>query len=211
MKLISQSFDHNGVIPQKYALGRSDIVSKADFAQNISPHLQWTGAPEGTKSFALVCVNPDAPSDASDVNQPDKVVPADLPRADFYHWAMINIPATMLVFKEGEWANGLTRGGKEPQEHANGIQQGINSYTDWFAGDFDLQGDYYGYDGPFPPWNDAIIHHYHFKLFALDVAELDLSGKFTGADVVEAVLGHVLGEAELIGTYAINDEAVLIR
>jgi phosphatidylethanolamine-binding protein (PEBP) family uncharacterized protein len=41
----------------------------------------------------------------------------------------------------------------------------------WFAGDNDMRGDYYGYDGPCPPWNDEIVHRYVFTLFALDVAE----------------------------------------
>jgi Raf kinase inhibitor-like YbhB/YbcL family protein len=84
-------------------------------------------------------------------------------------------------------------------------RQGINDYTDWFAGDNDMRGDYYGYDGPCPPWNDEIVHRYVFTLFALDVAELlDIEGKLTGQQVRAAMQGHILAEASLTGTYTLN-------
>ena len=51
-----------------------------------------------------------------------------------------------------------------------GARQGINDYTGWFAGDKDMAGNYFGYDGPCPPWNDEIPHRYVFTLYALDVA-----------------------------------------
>ena len=67
-----------------------------------------------------------------------------------------------------------------------------------------MQGDYYGYDGPCPPWNDEIVHHYVFTLYALDVAKLRLDGRFTAADVVRAMAGHVLDQASLTGIYSLN-------
>ena len=82
--------------------------------------------------------------------------------------------------------------------------QGVNDYTGWFAGDADMGGDYLGYDGPCPPWNDARLHHYHFKLHALDVAALSLRHGFTLAELRAAMAGRVLAEAELIGTYSLN-------
>lgn len=209
MKLISQSFDHNGVIPAKYAMGRPHADDPATFSDNVSPHLQWTEAPKETQSFVLICVDPDAPSEATDVNQTGRVVPADLPRGEFYHWVMVDIPAQQLVFKEGQWAHGVTAGGKSVSD--TGIRQGVNSYTDWFADDADMQGEYYGYDGPFPPWNDAIVHHYHFRLFALDIQQVPVDGAFTAPDVLAAIDGHVLARAQLTGTYAINSDAVLLR
>ena len=42
-----------------------------------------------------------------------------------------------------------------------------------------MSGDYFGYDGPCPPWNDALVHRYVFTLYALDVATLGLQGPFT--------------------------------
>lgn len=48
------------------------------------------------------------------------------------------------------------------------------------------------------------LHHYVFTVYALDVARLNLEGKFTGADVLAAMQGHVLGQASLTGTYTLN-------
>lgn len=55
-----------------------------------------------------------------------------------------------------------------------------------------------GYGGPCPPRRPA--HRYFFKLYALDT-ELSLSPRKTKADVLNAIAGHVLGEAELMGRY----------
>ena len=43
-------------------------------------------------------------------------------------------------------------------------------YTGWFADDPQMSGQYFGYDGPFPPFNDSLVHHYVFTLYALNVA-----------------------------------------
>jgi Raf kinase inhibitor-like YbhB/YbcL family protein len=67
-----------------------------------------------------------------------------------------------------------------------------------------MAGDYYGYDGPCPPWNDAIVHHYVFTIYALDLDQLPLEGRFTGAQVREAIARHVLDQASLTGTYTLN-------
>ena len=83
-------------------------------------------------------------------------------------------------------------------------RQGINDYTGWFAGDPAMAGNYFGYDGPFPPWNDSLIHHYVFTLYALDVARTPIEGRFTGAEVREATSRHVLGAATHSGTYTLN-------
>ena len=97
----------------------------------------------------------------------------------------------------------VPRGKREPFGPP-GTKQGINDFTSWFAADKDMAGDYYGYDGPCPPWNDDLIHHYHFHVYALDVATLGVSGRFTAADVRAAMQGHVLGEAVVTGTYTLN-------
>ena len=68
----------------------------------------------------------------------------------------------------------------------------------------DMNGDYYGYDGPSPPWNDELLHHYVFTVFALDIERLPLEGKFTGQQVRDALRGHVLAEASLTGVYTLN-------
>jgi phosphatidylethanolamine-binding protein (PEBP) family uncharacterized protein len=67
-----------------------------------------------------------------------------------------------------------------------------------------MKGDYGGYDGPCPPWNDSIVHHYHFTVHALDVESLGLSGHFGGPEALKAMEGHVLARGEWVGTYTLN-------
>jgi phosphatidylethanolamine-binding protein (PEBP) family uncharacterized protein len=67
-----------------------------------------------------------------------------------------------------------------------------------------MQGSYFVYDGPCPPWNDSIVHHYVFTVRALDVASLPVAGNFGGADVRGAIEGHVLASAHITGTYTLN-------
>jgi Raf kinase inhibitor-like YbhB/YbcL family protein len=83
-------------------------------------------------------------------------------------------------------------------------RQGLNDYTGWFAGDKDMAGNYFGYDGPCPPWNDAITHRYIFTLYALDVARLDVTGAFTGPQVRAAMAKHILAQASTSGVYTLN-------
>lgn len=67
-----------------------------------------------------------------------------------------------------------------------------------------MAGDYFGYDGPCPPWNDERIHHYLFTLYALDVPALEISDTLDGRAVRKALEGHVLATATLTGTYSLN-------
>ena len=67
-----------------------------------------------------------------------------------------------------------------------------------------MGGNYFGYDGPCPPWNDEILHHYVFTVYALDVPRLGVSGAFTGKDVLKAMEGHILDRAVLTGIYTLN-------
>ena len=84
---------------------------------------------------------------------------------------------------------------------------GINDYTGWFAGDPEMSGNYGGYDGPCPPWNDELVHLYHFTIYALDVASLGLAGAFGGQEALKAMEGHILAQARCSGTYTINPDA----
>ena len=77
-------------------------------------------------------------------------------------------------------------------------------FRSWFATDADRSGLYFGYDGPFPPFNDSLVHHYVFTLYALDLARLAVDGNFDGQQVRQALAGHVLGAATLSGTYTLN-------
>lgn len=204
MKISTTAFDNGRPIPERYAFCKPDPASHVDMSDNLNPSLEWSGIPDGTKSFVLICVDPDVPSKPDDVNQEDREVPEDLPRVDFHHWVMVDIPAQVTSIAEGACSSGITPRGKQDPAGPAGARQGINNYTDWFAGDPDMEGRYFGYDGPCPPWNDSIIHHYHFKVFATDLERCPVDGAFTGQDVMQAIEGRILGVAEVIGTYTLN-------
>lgn len=208
MKLTILSFENGGAIPAEFAMGIPNGTGQATFALNRSPHLKWTDAPAETKSYALISCDVDAPSVGDDVNQLGRTVPYDLPRADFFHWVLVDIPADTNELPAGCDSDGVTQKGKEVGPTPYGIR-GINSYTSWFAGDPNMEGNYGGYDGPFPPWNDERVHRYYFSLYALDVESLDLSGVFSGAEALLAMRNHVLAQDVWMGTYAIYTNARL--
>jgi phosphatidylethanolamine-binding protein (PEBP) family uncharacterized protein len=163
MKLTSDSFAHGDPIPVKHAFGKHDPETRVALSDNVSPHLAWSEVPEGTRSFVLIVHDVDVPSRADDVNKEGRIVPPDLPRVDFFHWVLVDIPASTRSLPEGAFSSGVTPRGKSP-DAPGGMRHGINDYTSWFAGDPDMEGTYHGYDGPCPPWNDSIVHHYHFTL-----------------------------------------------
>ena len=208
MKISSSNFANGDTIPAEFAFGkRGDEESPIALSSNRNPALAWSDIPDGTRSFALICVDPDVPSSGETVNRKDVDVPMDLPRTDFYHWVMADIPADCRAIAEGAASNGITAHGKQNPPGPAGSRHGINDYTGWFANDADMQGDYHGYDGPCPPFNDPRLHHYHFRLFALDVDSLALPERFTGSDLFRAIEGHVLAEANIHGTYSLYYKA----
>ncbi|MCB9662752.1 MAG: YbhB/YbcL family Raf kinase inhibitor-like protein [Alphaproteobacteria bacterium] len=206
MYLVSDSFVHLGWIPARHAFGQHDPTHHFALAGNRSPHLAWGDVPAGTKSFALICHDPDVPSRGDDVNQEGRTVPRDLPRVDFFHWVLLDLPADLRELAEGAFADGPVAHGKAADAGPIGTS-GINDYTGWFAGDPAMKGNYYGYDGPAPPWNDSIVHGYHFTIHALDVATTGMHGSFDGHKARQAIARHVLGTATLVGLYAINPAA----
>ena len=129
-----------------------------------------------------------------------------LPRQEFFHWVMVDIPADVREIAEGACSDGFVVGGKQAPAGPAGARQGINDYTGWFAGDATMAGTYRGYDGAYPPANDARVHRYFFRLFALDIATLPVDGDFSAAQVHAAMQGHVLAEAAIHGTYTLNPE-----
>jgi len=202
MRIRSDSFEPRGPIPAEFALGAPD-----GFGGNRSPHLAWDEVPEGTKSFALLCIDTDAPTDPSLAGKAGVEIPVDHVRGEFVHWAMADIPPDTRELAAGSAGDGVAKGGKASPPGPAGARQGLNDYTGWFAGDADLGGDYFGYDGPYPPPNDLRVHRYFFRVFALDVAALGLPAKFTAGDVLRAMQGHVLAEAAIYGTYSLNAKA----
>ncbi|MCW5581619.1 MAG: YbhB/YbcL family Raf kinase inhibitor-like protein [Luteimonas sp.] len=199
MQIRSDSFEHRGPIPSEFAMG-----APGGFGGNRSPHLAWDDVPEGTRSFALLCIDTDAPTDPALAGKEGVEIPVDHVRGEFVHWAMADIPPGTRELAAGSASDGVVRGGKAAPPGPAGARQGLNDYTGWFAGDATLGGEYFGYDGPYPPPNDLRVHRYFFRLFALDVAALELPEKFTAGDVLRAMQGHVLAEAAIHGTYALN-------
>ena len=127
---------------------------------NVSPPVEWAGAPGGTRSFALVVEDPDAP------------------KGTFRHWAAYDIPAD---------SQRLTEGAGSRQQGA-ALQMGRNDFGNE------------RYDGPQPPPGHG-THHYHFRLFALDVPELDVPPECGAEDILAAAEEHSIGEADIVGTF----------
>jgi Raf kinase inhibitor-like YbhB/YbcL family protein len=210
MKLMSESFADGAWIDSQYAFGKIDPKTHVTLSSNRNPQLEWTDVPDGTRSFALICHDPDVPSKPDDVNQEGRGVPANLPRVDFDHWVLLDLPADTRAIAAGSFSKDVTPRGKAGPMVAHspipGVVHGLNGYTDWFASDHDMAGDYYGYDGPCPPWNDSIVHHYVFTVYALSVDRLEIHGRLTSEAARAAMAGKVLGEASVTGLYSLNPE-----
>ncbi|THJ36016.1 YbhB/YbcL family Raf kinase inhibitor-like protein [Lampropedia aestuarii] len=205
MKLTSQSIQDGQPIAGEFAFAVPDASNHVALSSNRNPHLAWSDVPAGTQSFVVVCHDPDVPSKGDDVNQEGKTVPADLPRVDFYHWLLLDIPAATTEIQAGSQADGVIARGKSGPAAPHGLRHGINDYTGWFAGDAQMGGQYFGYDGPCPPWNDSIVHRYIFTVYALATPTLQVEGELNGANVKAALAkAQVLGQASITGTYSLN-------
>ena len=204
MKLETGSFPAGGRIGAQFAFCDFDAATHVAWSGNRNPDLSWSQPPDGTRSFVLLVHDSDVPSQGHDVNKEGREVPEGLARVDFFHWVLIDIPPATRGIAAGEFSDGVTARGKGGPDGPGGTRQGINGYTNWFAGDPDMEGVYHGYDGPCPPWNDSLIHHYHFTLYALDLDTCPVDGQFTGFDVRAAIDGHILAQTELVGTYTLN-------
>jgi Raf kinase inhibitor-like YbhB/YbcL family protein len=204
MQLSSTSFAANGPIPADCAFGIADPDKHMRLGSNRNPELSWTGVPAEARSLVLLCIDPDVPSVADDINAEGRTIPADLARVDFAHWVMVDIRPRDGSIAAGACSDGVVAGGKQNPAGPEGTRQGLNDYTGFMAGDPDMGGDYFGYDGPCPPWNDERVHHYYFRLYATDIERCPVAGRFTAADVLAAIDGHVLAEAELTGVYSLN-------
>jgi hypothetical protein len=133
--------------------------------QNISPALSWRNAPAGTKSFAVMVHDPDAPTGG----------------AGFWHWVVVNIPATSSALAQGA---GTADGKALPA----GAQQIATDYGSP------------GWGGPCPPVGDA-PHHYNFTVYALKVDKLDLPANATASLTGFMVNGNAIAKASLTGRF----------
>lgn len=201
MQIGSESFAPGKSIPVDFSMG-----APGGFGGNRNPELHWDAVPDDTRSFALMCIDTDAPTDGKSVSP----IPVDQPRTEFTHWVMADIPGDQRSIVAGRFSDGVTAHGKQASG-SSGLRQGINDYTGYFAGNADMAGDYFGYDGPYPPANDLRVHRYFFRLFALDCERLPLPERFSAADVFRAMHGHVLAEAAVWGTYSLHPDIAAPR
>lgn len=204
MKLSSEHFTDGAPIPGELAFCIPAATDHVCLGGNRSPQLSWSELPAGARSFVITCHDPDVPSVGDDVNQEGRQVAATLPRVEFSHWVLVDLPGDLRSIDAGQFSSEVTPGGKPGPEAALGARQGVNDFGVWFAGDEAMKGDYYGYDGPCPPWNDALLHRYVFTVHALDVERCAVEGRFTLAEVRAAMAGHILAQAALTGTYTLN-------
>lgn len=182
-------------IPPTFAYCMPNGSGKTQPGKNLNPQIRWSNAPAETKSFAVLVVDPDVPADFTDANKEGKTIPSGAPRQDFYHWVLVDIPATATSIKQGQDSSSVSETGKPVGKTPYGIN-GQNSYATFMKGTFG------GYDGPCPPWNDERVHNYHFRVYALDVESLGLSGNFTGKDAEAAIKKHTLDSGEAVGTFS---------
>lgn len=204
MNLTISGIEEGRPIPPEFAFCVPDPATHATFGPNRSPALSWDGAPEGTASFVLLCWDRTVPTSGEDVNQEGREVPPDLARTDFFHWVQVDIGPDARGIEAGAFSEGVTARGKEGPDGPAGTRQGLNDYTGWFTGDADMEGLYFSYDGPCPPWNDSLVHEYIYALYAIDLERCPVEGDFTGPQVREAIAGHILAEVSVTGTYTLN-------
>ena len=149
MQVTSPAFSNGDRIPVRHTCDGEDL----------SPPLAWSGAPPGTKSFALPCDDPDAPAGV------------------WHHWAIFDVPADVSNVDE-----------RTPtREMVGGMRQALNDFGR------------FGYGGPCPPRGDG-VHHYHFKLYALDAPVAVVPGLGKDA-LLSAMQGHIIAQGELVATY----------
>lgn len=157
-KVSSSSFPPAGDIPTKYTCEGADL----------SPVISWSGAPNGTRSYAVIVDDPDAPDPAA-------------PKQVWVHWVAYNIPQGVLTLPEGVRPGGLPRGS-------------LDGLNDWKKP---------GYNGPCPQIGK---HRYYFKVYALDTVLPDLQ-RPTKSQLMEAMKGHVLANAEVMAMYEKRQQA----
>ena len=125
MKLSSPNFSDGAPVPGTNAFCVPDPANHVTLAPNRNPALAWSDLPAGTKSLVLLCHDPDVPTRPDDVNQEGRVVPSDLPRFDFFHWVLVDIPPTAGGIAEGSHADGVTPRGKPGPDAPGGMRHGL--------------------------------------------------------------------------------------
>ena len=145
-QIFSSAFTEGGWIPELHSCQGADL----------SPSLEWSGAPPETRSFVLVVDDPDAPA------------------GTWCHWLLYDLGAKV-----------------------QGLAQGYRAGTLGVSGSNDFGKP--GYGGPCPPKGKP--HRYFFKLYALDVHTLGLPPGVKRPELLKAIQGHILAEAQYLGRF----------
>lgn len=196
MKLWSDALKNGALIDERFAFGRADTDGSTVRSENLNPPLCWDGAPEGTRSFMLACLDDDVPTNLNERDRSGEL-PATQPRRRFVHWVQIDCPAGVTTLPEGVLADKLVDGWG---------RCGINDYSRGQPVELGEIGT--GYDGPCPPAFDARWHGYRFMVLALDVPALKLPALFTFDEALKAAGPHILATAELVGLYSLNPRLI---
>ena len=201
----SSSIADGKPILEKYAVATPTADGRAEMAgRDLSPHLRWSGEPEGTRSFAISVVDPDVPADRTRMGVEGLSLGDDEPRVEFAHWLVADIPPSVHELPEGAGGDGFVAHGKPSEPPAPGAVTGQNGYRGLFEGNADLEGTYAGWDGPFPPWNDEHVHHYETTVYAIDVDSIGLRPAFTLEEFRGAIAGHVRDQGRIVPSYSLN-------
>ena len=131
--------------------------------QDKSPELTWKGFPKETKSFAITVYDPDAPTGSG-----------------FWHWAVMDIPATVTSLPSGAGALNSTMIPKEAVQLPNDASLGQ-------------------FLGAAPPAGHG-MHHYFITVYAVDVATLGIPKTATPAFLGFNLFTHALARATIVGT-----------
>jgi Raf kinase inhibitor-like YbhB/YbcL family protein len=146
-QIFSSAFQEGGWIPELYSCEGADI----------SPSLEWSGAPVETRSFTLIVEDPDAPSGV------------------WTHWLLYDIGAKIQAISQAIRPGAL----------------GVSGTNDFGKP---------GYGGPCPPRGHG-PHRYFFRLSALGEATVGLAAGAKRAELLDAMKGHVLAEAQYMGRF----------
>jgi Raf kinase inhibitor-like YbhB/YbcL family protein len=151
------------------------------FGDNLSPALAWTGVPAEAQSLVLLVYDLDAGAESGASTA-----------IGFTHWFVYNIPPDTEGYAQDQPAG---------ETLADGAMQGSNDFAQFMSEGETFPGGapvkLVGYDGPCPGGE----HRYTFHLHALDSA-LDLPAAATPAQVLAAMEGHVLTDAQVTVTFA---------
>jgi Raf kinase inhibitor-like YbhB/YbcL family protein len=204
LKVSVESFKDGTTMPNKYAFCVPAAQGHTTGGPNISPRISWSKGPQGTKSYAIIMYDTDSPAaEREKMNKEGMTLTSAVPRKNFFHGVLVDIPSSVTSLAEGADSNARVLHGKPATPTKVGTR-GLNDYTKATAANEAMKGQYFGYDGPCPPWNDENMHHYHFVVYALNVPTLNLGTDFDGPAALEAIKGKVLAQGDALGLYTQN-------